>query len=220
MYLHEAQRLFLPTYPPQSSGKPEYVGRPAEGRVIGVQVATEERSVLLTDEQRGEYSPDVVEVIASDHADFEPGDFAVCLPYSGIWYSRPRFAVGVERARVYGFAPGNRTGHRSIDATTQLVATMTKEALRPTGSNVIIRSPKPSDKVGELYVPDKAKASVNSGTIVAVGPGRIGKDGERVPVGRSVGEYVLAFDTSNAVSFEEDGEIVTIVDVEAIQVVV
>lgn len=165
-------------------------------------------------------SLDVVQIISSDHPEFSAGDVAVCVPYAGIWYKSPRFAVGVEKARVYGYQPFNRERHRSIDATRQLLAKLEDgTVLKPTGTNVIIRSPRRSDTIGGLYVPDSSKAPVNYGVIEAVGKGRVNECGKFLTPQFKPGDKVLAFDQSAAFSYQDGDDVITIVDAEAIHAI-
>ena len=44
---------------------------------------------------------------------------------------------------------------------------------------------------GGLYIPDTAKEKPQQGTVVAVGPGRLNDDGERMPMEVKIGDRVL-----------------------------
>ena len=44
---------------------------------------------------------------------------------------------------------------------------------------------------GGLYIPDTAKEKPQQGTVVAVGPGRMNDDGERIPMEVNAGDRVL-----------------------------
>lgn len=42
-----------------------------------------------------------------------------------------------------------------------------------------------------LYLPEKATEKPKTATVVAVGPGRVGDDNERIPVGVAVGDRIV-----------------------------
>jgi chaperonin GroES len=44
---------------------------------------------------------------------------------------------------------------------------------------------------GGLYIPDTAKEKPQQGTVVAVGPGRLSDEGERMPVELETGQRIL-----------------------------
>ena len=44
---------------------------------------------------------------------------------------------------------------------------------------------------GGIIIPDKAKKDSWRGTVVAVGPGKIGPDGKRTPIGVEVGDVII-----------------------------
>lgn len=46
-------------------------------------------------------------------------------------------------------------------------------------------------KQGALYIPDTNNNGMKKGTVVAVGPGKTTANGVVVPIGLSVGDYVL-----------------------------
>ena len=63
--------------------------------------------------------------------------------------------------------------------------------LTPLGDRVIVKAVE-QDKVspGGIVLPDTTKDRPQRGTVLAVGPGRRGEDGERVPLGIGVGDEV------------------------------
>jgi chaperonin GroES len=65
-------------------------------------------------------------------------------------------------------------------------------SFQPLGDRLVI---KPSEKEevsrGGIIIPDTAKERPQEGSIIAVGPGRIGDDGKRIPMELSVGDVVL-----------------------------
>ncbi len=71
----------------------------------------------------------------------------------------------------------------------------TKSAVtfKPVGNRVVVE-PQESDEqmsAGGIYIPDTAKEKPQEGTVVAVGPGKLTDDGNRVPMEVSVGDTVV-----------------------------
>ncbi len=44
---------------------------------------------------------------------------------------------------------------------------------------------------GGLYIPDTAKEKPQQGTVIAVGPGRVSEEGERIPLELEEGQRIL-----------------------------
>ncbi len=65
----------------------------------------------------------------------------------------------------------------------------------PGGDRVLIKplSPEEAGQVTSfgIIIPDSAKEKPEQGTIVSVGPGRVGDDNALIPVGYSVGDRVM-----------------------------
>jgi len=72
------------------------------------------------------------------------------------------------------------------------LATAIATKLRPLGDRVVIQ-PTPREEMTKsgIVLPDTAKEKPQEGTILAVGPGRIGDDGKREPMDVSEGQKVL-----------------------------
>jgi chaperonin GroES len=72
------------------------------------------------------------------------------------------------------------------------VATLTATTVTPLGEGVLLR---PSDRdektTGGIFLPDTAKEKPQEAIVVAVGPGRRGKDGQRVSMTLKVDQKVL-----------------------------
>jgi chaperonin GroES len=73
------------------------------------------------------------------------------------------------------------------------LATKTQVTFKPVGNRIVVE---PLDdeaemSTGGIYIPDTAKERPQSGTVVAVGPGKLTDDGKRVPVEVSVGDVVV-----------------------------
>ena len=73
------------------------------------------------------------------------------------------------------------------------MATDTKVSFKPLGNRVVV-SPSEGDEqvsAGGIYIPDTAKEKPQEGEVVAVGPGRLSDDGNRVPMDVGVGDTVV-----------------------------
>lgn len=73
------------------------------------------------------------------------------------------------------------------------MATKAKVSFEPLGNRVVIE---PSDNdeqmsAGGIYIPDTAKEKPQEGKIVAVGPGRVTDDGNRVAMDVKIGDTVV-----------------------------
>ena len=63
------------------------------------------------------------------------------------------------------------------------MATATKVALQPLEDRVVVQANEAEQTTASgLVIPDTAKEKPQEGTVIAVGPGRIGDDNERVPM--------------------------------------
>ena len=69
----------------------------------------------------------------------------------------------------------------------------TKVAFKPLGNRVVVEPSEGDEQVssGGIYIPDTAKEKPQDGTIVAVGPGRLTDEGNRVPMEVEVGDTVV-----------------------------
>ena len=71
-------------------------------------------------------------------------------------------------------------------------ATKTKVNVKPLADRVVVKALEETEEMrGGLYIPDTAKEKPQQGRVVAVGPGRVTDDGERVPVELDEGDRVL-----------------------------
>jgi len=61
----------------------------------------------------------------------------------------------------------------------------------PLGDRVLVRFVEAEAKVGSIVIPDTAKEKPQQGIVEAVGPGRMGEKGERLPMHVKVGDRVL-----------------------------
>jgi chaperonin GroES len=72
------------------------------------------------------------------------------------------------------------------------VATLTATKVTPLGDGVLVRAQVREEKTtGGIFLPDTAKEKPQEGVVVAVGPGRRGDDGTRVPMEVQADQKVL-----------------------------
>jgi len=72
------------------------------------------------------------------------------------------------------------------------LTTSTKVNIKPLGDRVVIRPAQREEVTASgVILPDTAKEKPQRGTVLAVGPGRVGDDGKRTPVEVSEGAEVL-----------------------------
>jgi chaperonin GroES len=65
-------------------------------------------------------------------------------------------------------------------------------AFRPLGDRVLVRRVEEEEKTrGGIIIPDTAKEKPQEGEVIAVGPGRIDDNGNRVPLDVAVGDRVI-----------------------------
>ena len=77
--------------------------------------------------------------------------------------------------------------------------------VRPLGDRIIVRRVESSQKSrGGVYLPDNAKEKPARGTVLAVGPGKMMKDGTRRPLQVKEGDTVL-FTSWAGDEFKEKG---------------
>lgn len=71
-------------------------------------------------------------------------------------------------------------------------ATKSKVKVKPLADRVVVEPLEETEEMRDgLYIPDTAKEKPQQGTVVAIGPGRVTDDGERVPVELDEGDRVL-----------------------------
>ena len=73
------------------------------------------------------------------------------------------------------------------------MATETQVTFKPLGNRVVVRPADAEEQMsaGGIYIPDTAKEKPQEGEVVAVGPGRLTDDGNRVPMELAVGDAVV-----------------------------
>ena len=73
-----------------------------------------------------------------------------------------------------------------------MAATATKVSIRPLHDRVIVsRIEEGEQKVGGIIIPDSAKEKPQQGKVVAVGKGKVEKDGKVTPLDVKAGDTVL-----------------------------
>ncbi len=64
--------------------------------------------------------------------------------------------------------------------------------IRPLGDRIVVKPiPKEEKTKGGIILPDTAKEKPQEGEVVAVGPGRLLDNGQRVPIDVKVGDKVI-----------------------------
>jgi chaperonin GroES len=72
------------------------------------------------------------------------------------------------------------------------VTTATKVTIKPLEDRVVVQANEAETTTASgLVIPDTAKEKPQEGTVIAVGPGRIDDNGNRVPLDVSVGDVVI-----------------------------
>ena len=72
------------------------------------------------------------------------------------------------------------------------MATATDLKVKPLADRVVVKPLEETEQMrGGLYIPDTAKEKPQQGEVVAVGPGRVTDDGDRVDPEVAVGDKVL-----------------------------
>ena len=70
--------------------------------------------------------------------------------------------------------------------------TATKVKLRPLHDRILVKRLEEQDeRHGSIIIPDTAKEKPQEGKVVAVGNGKIGEDGKRIPLDVKVGDKIL-----------------------------
>ncbi len=72
------------------------------------------------------------------------------------------------------------------------MATATDIKVRPLADRVVIKAIEESEQMrGGLYIPDTAKEKPQQGEVIAVGPGKLSDEGNRIEPELKVGDKVL-----------------------------
>ena len=66
------------------------------------------------------------------------------------------------------------------------------DRIKPLADRVVVKALEEAEQMrGGLYIPDTAKEKPQEGEVVAVGPGKLSDDGNRIPMEVSAGDRVL-----------------------------
>ena len=86
------------------------------------------------------------------------------------------------------------------------MATKTKVSFKPLGNRIVIEPLEGEEQLssGGIFIPDTAKEKPQDGVIVAVGPGRLTDEGNRVPMEVTVGDTVV-YSKYAGTEYKEDG---------------
>jgi chaperonin GroES len=76
-------------------------------------------------------------------------------------------------------------------AQTSTMASASRTTLRPLHDRVLVQRLAERDAHGRIHIPDTAKEKPQEGRVIAVGAGRVGDDGTRIPVAVKKGDRVL-----------------------------
>lgn len=78
--------------------------------------------------------------------------------------------------------------------------------IKPLDDRVVVKPMKEEEKtVGGIVLPDTAKEKPQEGEVVAVGPGKMGDDGNRLPMTVKVGDKVI-YSKYGGTEIKIDGE--------------
>ncbi len=73
------------------------------------------------------------------------------------------------------------------------MSTQTSVTFKPLGNRVVVEPLDTEEQMssGGIYIPDTAKEKPQEGRVVAVGPGRLSDEGNRIPMEIAVGDTVV-----------------------------
>ena len=78
--------------------------------------------------------------------------------------------------------------------------------IKPLEDRIVIRQVDSEEKTASgLYIPDAAKEKPQEGEVLAVGPGRVDDNGNRIPLDVKVGDHVI-FSRFGGTEVKYDGE--------------
>jgi chaperonin GroES len=81
--------------------------------------------------------------------------------------------------------------------------------VRPLRNWVIVRQDSAEEKIGSIYIPEKAQMKPRKGEVLSVGPGKFDEHGKRVPMDVKAGDVVL-YDKFSGSEVKEAGDRVII----------
>ncbi|MDE2838265.1 MAG: co-chaperone GroES [Chloroflexota bacterium] len=79
-------------------------------------------------------------------------------------------------------------------------------SLQPLGDRIVVKAVEQETQTKSgIYIPDSAKERPQEGSVIAVGPGRLTDEGNRVEMSVAVGDTVI-YSKFAGTEFEDDGE--------------
>lgn len=68
---------------------------------------------------------------------------------------------------------------------------MTVKNIKPLGNRVLVKRSEAKVTKGGIILPDTAQEKPRQGEVIAVGPGKVDEEGQKVPMNVKVGDLVL-----------------------------
>lgn len=94
-----------------------------------------------------------------------------------------------------------------------------KPKVKPLADKVLVRRLKELEQsAGGIIIPDMAKEKPHQGEVIAAGPGRVDKDGNRIPVEVKKGQKIL-FGKYSGTEMTVDGEEFLFIDADDIMAI-
>ena len=81
--------------------------------------------------------------------------------------------------------------------------------IKPLSDRIIVELIEEKEVKGQIWLPDKAKATLAYGKVLAVGPGRFNADGVRQPMVLKVGDMVAFRPVATDFAIHDGNEILT-----------
>ena len=79
-------------------------------------------------------------------------------------------------------------------------------SLQPLGDRIVVKAAEQETQTKSgIYIPDSAKERPQEGSIIAIGPGRMTDDGNRIEMSVAVGDTVIYSKFAGS-EFEDEGE--------------
>ena len=79
-------------------------------------------------------------------------------------------------------------------------------SLQPLGDRIVVKAVEQETQTKSgIYIPDSAKERPQEGSVIAVGPGRVTDEGNRLEMSVAVGDTVI-YSKYAGTEFEDDGE--------------
>jgi chaperonin GroES len=92
--------------------------------------------------------------------------------------------------------------------------------IKPLHDNILVKRVEEAEKTkGGIYIPDTAKEKPAEGEVVAVGSGRLGKDGKLIPLAVKEGDRVL-FQKYAGTEVKIEGEEYLIMDEDSVMAII